>query len=102
MSLVQRWTLQREEKLHVVKSIAVEAGVLVRCRAHEDEIFFHTLQRRPAAIELANFKFSHCQLPNIFENRRDLMNSLRHVITNAPLECRCCAGGTAASSTRLN
>jgi hypothetical protein len=91
MSLLRQWAERQEEKLKVAKKIALEAGVLAHCADH-NELFFQSLHRRAAAVELAHYKFAHCQLPNIFKNRRELTDSLTDAITNSPLECRSCAG----------
>ena len=102
MSLSERWTERQEEKLKIANKIALEAGALARC-SHHNELFFKDLQKRAAAVALAHHRFAHCELPNIFRNRRELLDSLSNAITNAPLECRSCTvKQVAAASRHLN
>ena len=89
MSLVEQWTERHQQKLEIAKQIALEAGALALCTYH-DEVFFRNLHRLAAAIELAHYRFAHCELPNVFRNRRELTDSLSSAITNSPLECQSC------------
>ncbi|HEX6802159.1 MAG TPA: hypothetical protein VF133_00635 [Terriglobales bacterium] len=96
MTLLQQWTEREQEKLKIATEIALEAGALARCSNH-DELFFKDLHKRTAAVELAHRRFEHCELPNIFRNRRELTDFLSDAITSAPLECRWCAAPRAAT-----
>lgn len=82
MGAVKEWMLHHDYQLEVATDIAVEAGVLSRCEYHE-EIVLDNETDHADAYKLANWKFSHGELRNMFETRREMTDAIQEAIENA-------------------
>ena len=76
------------EQADIAEEIAVEAKVLKRCpwhgSAYQDDFDL------TAAYMLGNRKFSRNELHGVFDSRREMTDTIKDVVDNAPLECLHC------------
>lgn len=81
MSLTKRLIEKKEEQYRASVGIALQAGVLQACEYHSDVIFDgkHDIEE---AYKLGNHKFSKGEMAGIFESRKEMTDSIKHVVAD--------------------
>ena len=87
MGLVQREMERQEDLRSEATEIAIEAGVLRRCRYHED-IVMDAYGDRIAAYKLANYRYPSGTLD--YRSRRELTDAIKDVIEQSGDDCPFC------------
>jgi len=76
------------EQAYIAEEIAVEAKVLKRCpwhgNAYQDDFDL------TAAYMLGNRKFSRNELHSVFDTRREMTDTIKQIVDDAPLDCPSC------------
>jgi hypothetical protein len=82
MGAAKQQMLHHQDQLSVATNIAVEADVLSRCEMHEDVVLDNETDHA-AAYKLANWKFNHGELQDVFETRREMTDAIQEAILNS-------------------
>ena len=88
MGQMKRLLEQQEEQRAWGGQIALEAGVLKRCKFH-DCVYYADGEKTPA-YKLGNYKFSKGELTKIFSDRTELTDAIKDAIEEAALSCWVC------------
>jgi|SRR5579863_1227217 len=92
MSFAKRLIELREQQWDVATQIALDARALESCEFHGevydplggDEVMEH-------AYRLGNYRFSAGRLNRIFDDRREMTDTIKAVVQNAAMDCYSCA-----------
>lgn len=91
MGVVKQWMIHHDYQLEVATDIAVEAGVLRRCEYHDDIVLDNEIEHTDA-YKLANWRFSHGQLRDVFKTRKEMTDAIQETIQSAgSFGCGICA-----------
>lgn len=89
MGMQKRLLEEYEEQRSVAEYIAIEAGVLSVCELH-DEIYAPGNDIEDA-YRYGNSKFTKGDLACRFEDRKELTDVIKDVVTDCPDKCSRCA-----------
>ena len=89
MGQAKKEMMRQEELLYEAADIAVEAGVLRRCKYHPD-IVWDNHGDRSDAYKLGNARFSRGEVGD-FRSRRELTDAIKNAIEQSGDECYLCA-----------
>lgn len=82
---------ENDAKRREAMAIALEAGVLEQCEAHDDCLFEGHGDLKKA-YRIGNSHFTAGQLKGIFKSRTEMTNHIKKIIENYPAdECPSCA-----------
>ncbi|PCI09341.1 MAG: hypothetical protein COB77_00025 [Gammaproteobacteria bacterium] len=82
---------QQDKQNDVALKIAIDAGVLIRCKKHE-EIVFNGGEETQEAYLLGNERFSKGELGDVFTYRRDMTDAIKDTVaTHQASTCSSCA-----------
>jgi hypothetical protein len=88
MSQIDRMMDEHEEHRAWGAQIALEAGVLKRCKFH-DCVYYADGEIIPA-YKLGNYKFTKGELSNIFSERTEMTDAIKGAVEDAALSCWVC------------
>ena len=89
MGMTKEAVLNGLARQDFAEEIAVEAGVLIRCKWHEyayQEDWDYT-----AAYTLGKRKYLRGELSGVFHSRREVTAEIKDVVDHAPVACPRCA-----------
>ncbi|MYM69243.1 hypothetical protein GTP45_20715 [Pseudoduganella sp. FT55W] len=90
MGGAKRMMEEEESKRQVALGIAIEAGVLEQCPSHDDCVYLGG-EEIESAYKLANYKVSHGELADVFDDRREMTDIIKAVVDdNSADECYAC------------
>jgi hypothetical protein len=89
MGITKDAYLRELDQQAMAEELAVEWGMLKRCRWHSDFTYQEDwdLERM---YRMAAWKFKHGQISGPFSDQKELTDSLKTVVENAPTECPRC------------
>ena len=89
MGMQKRLLEEYEAQRSVAESIAIEAGVLSVCELHDET--YAPGNDIEDAYKYGNDKFTKGDLRCRFEDRKELTDVIKDVVTDCPDECSRCA-----------
>ncbi len=91
MGGTKRMMEDHEQQCGAAIGIALQAGVLERCKFHDDAVFEGAADITEA-YKLGNAKFSKGELEGIFDDRKEMTDVIKEVVEDHPAEeCPFCA-----------
>ncbi|MBL4711144.1 MAG: hypothetical protein JKX75_01345 [Gammaproteobacteria bacterium] len=70
---------QQNQQSDVAMNIAIDAGVLTRCKQHE-EVVLNAGRDTQEAFLLGNERFSKGELGNVFTFRREMTDAIKDIV----------------------
>jgi len=90
MGVMKRMMEDHEAKWETGIWTALEAGVLGQCQFHDDAIYEGS-EDITEAYKLGNAKFTSGELSGVFDNRREMTDTIKEVVDHPAEECPFCA-----------